>query len=339
MIFVTGGTGLIGSHLLYDLTKTGEKVRALKRPISDLSFLRKVFNHYSEEGDKLLGTIEWVEGDILDYFSLEEALEGVDKVYHAAAIVSFHAGDKNAMLDVNANGTANLVNACLEKEVRKLCHVSSIAAIGREKNSGVITEETRWKRSKQNSKYAVSKYGAEREVWRAMAEGLKAVIINPAVVIGPSDYTKGSAEIFYTVWKGLKFYSRGCNGFVDVRDVSNIMIKLMESEIHEERFIISAEILRYKKIFDLIAKSLDKKPPNIPVRPWMAEMVWRGMKFRSFCTGKKPLITKETARTSMQDWKYDNTKIKETLNYEFIPIKECIDNLKDFFMNDIATSD
>jgi dihydroflavonol-4-reductase len=197
MILVTGGTGLVGSHLLYDLVKSGASVRALKRAGSDLKGVLKTFSFYSQVPEELFSRIQWVEGDIEDMASLEDAMEGADKVYHCAAIVSFLPQDRSAMLRVNVEGTANVVNACLQKQVSKLCHVSSIASLGRNSTSDLVNEETHWKTSPQNSWYAISKYGAEREVWRGAEEGLKVVVVNPSVILGPGSWNKS----FYSVWQ------------------------------------------------------------------------------------------------------------------------------------------
>ncbi|MCU0370166.1 MAG: NAD-dependent epimerase/dehydratase family protein, partial [Bacteroidales bacterium] len=235
MIFITGATGLVGSHLTFELVRSGQPVRALKRPSSDMGMLEKVFRLYSDNPENLLSTIEWVEGDILDIFSLEEAMEGADTAYHCAALVSFLPKDRKKLIKINTEGTANVVNAALEKKLRKLCHVSSIAALGRPENlTDVIDEDLVWKTSRNNSVYAVSKYGAEREVWRGTAEGLDAVIVNPSIILGVAGNSQGSSRLFNTVWQGLKVYPPGKNGFVDVRDVARAMILLMNGDFRNE---------------------------------------------------------------------------------------------------------
>ncbi len=325
MILVTGATGLVGSFLTLELLKKGRQVRALKRPGRNMDMIRRVFELYSDNPEELLSKIEWVDGELLDIFSLEEAMEGVEEVYHCAALVSFLRGDRKNLMKINVEGTANLVNAALEKKVRKLCHVSSIAALGRpEKQLEMIDEKLVWKTSKNNSNYAISKYGAEREVWRGVAEGLDAVIVSPSVVLGVAGPGMGSSRLFNVVWEGLKFYPPGQNGFVDVRDVARAMVLLMESEVKNERFILNAENVPYKRLFDMIAAGFDKKGPQIYVSPFLSGLSWRSEAVISWLKGRKPLITKETARTAVQHYAYTNDKIRHAIGFEFIPIEETI---------------
>ncbi|MFO7613423.1 MAG: NAD-dependent epimerase/dehydratase family protein [Bacteroidales bacterium] len=336
MILVTGATGLVGSFLILELLKKGSTVQALKRPASDLTMIRNVFDRYAENAGDLFNRIEWVEGDILDIFSLEDAMEGITEVYHCAALVSFLPGDRKKLMRVNVEGTANVVNAALEKNIRKLCHVSSIAALGRpESQHEVIDENLVWKASKNNSNYAVSKYGAEREVWRGVAEGLDAVVVNPSVILGVAGPSMGSSRLFNVVWEGLKFYPPGQNGFVDVRDVAWAMVLLMESDIRNERFILNGENVTYKRLFDLIAEGFGKKGPQIGVGPVLAGLSWRVEKVLSGIKGRKPLVTRETARTAVQRYEYSNQKILRTLNFEFTPIEETIRHFCDVFRDSL----
>ncbi|MCK9399380.1 MAG: NAD-dependent epimerase/dehydratase family protein [Bacteroidales bacterium] len=334
MILVTGGTGLVGSHLIQALVREGKRVRAIKRPSSDLGMIRKVFDLYTPEPEKEFSQIEWVEADIMDIFSLEESMEGVEEVYHCAAIVSFLPEDRKRLLRINTEGTANIVNAALEKKIRKLCHVSSIAALGRPENQAdLIDENLVWKTSRNNSIYAISKYGAEREVWRGTAEGLDAVIVNPSIILGVAGASMGSSRIFNSIWEGLKFYPPGINGFVDVRDVVRAMILLMNSDIRNERFILSVDNIEYKRLFDLIAAAMGKPAPHLKVSPMLLGFAWRVEKLRSMVTGVKPLITKETAHTAVQQYEYSNEKIKKELGFEFTPIEETVRHFCGIFMN------
>ena len=335
MILVTGATGLVGSHLTFELVRSGHRVRILKRPSANLSMITKVFSLYSGHPDELSEKIEWIDGDILDIFSLEDAMEGIDEVYHCAALVSFLPKDKKRLIRINTEGAANLVNAALEKKVRKLCHVSSIAALGRpERQTDIIDENLVWKTSKHNSVYAVSKYGAEREVWRGTAEGLDAVIVNPGIILGVAGPGMGSSRLFNTVWNGLKVYPPGKNGFVDVRDVVRAMILLMNSEIRNERFILNAVNLEYQKLFELMASAFGKPAPTIRVSNSFSGLAWRLEKIRSMVTGVKPLITKETANTAVQQYNYSSEKIKKALGFEFTPIEETVRHFCGVFLGD-----
>lgn len=334
MIFVTGGTGLLGSHLLLELTSSGSKVKAIKRNQSDLDGVKRIFAAYGSSNQTLYNAIEWVDADLLDYYSLTEALHGVTEVYHCAAMVSFHPNDKEQMLKINVEGTSNLVNACLESDVKKFCHVSSIAALGRSENSNSIDESVIWKSSKRNSVYSLSKYGAEREVWRGIAEGLNAVIVNPSVILGPGRWHTGSSELFTLVWKGLRFYTKGINGYVDVRDVARVMITVMNKELFGERYVVSTENLSYEQLFYEIATNLGKKPPSIHVNPFMGQLAWRFFAIKGLFSSKKPAITRETARSANNTYFYSSKKLQEATGFGFISIKQSISDISAIFLQE-----
>jgi dihydroflavonol-4-reductase len=328
MIFVTGGTGLVGAHLLYELTLAGKSVKALKRETSDLQQVLKTFSYYSDKPNELFKQIEWINGDILDYFGLEKILKGVTEIYHCAAIVSFDPKERKRMIANNVEGTANLVNAALEKGVRKICHVSSVAALGRLDEQQLITEETNWVPSKKISGYSESKFFSEVEIWRGIEEGLNAVIVNPSIILGPANWETGSAKMFKTVWDGMKFFTRGVTGFVDVRDVVKAMILLMDEQYFEkiknQRFLISSENLSYETVFCQIADALAKPRPKYNASGGLMEMVWRVLWIISLLTRKSPLITRETAANSNVKRKFDGSKIKNYFDFEYLPVSESI---------------
>lgn len=332
MIFVTGGTGFLGAHLLYHLLEKGEKIKALRRPDSKNDLLERVFGFYTDNTQLLIDKIEWVEGDLFDIYSFGEILNDVTVIYHSAAIVSFQPGDKNQMMQTNIQGTANLVNIAIEKKIKKFCHVSSIAAIGRADNSKIIDERTRWRASKKNSSYALSKYGAEREVWRGIEEGLNAVIVNPSIILGPGEINSGSGKLIGTILNGLKFYTSGVNGYVDVRDVVKAMVLLVENDISSERFIVSAENIFYIDLFGMISRKLGKSPPAYKASKWMGKIAWRFEYIKGKLTGSKPLITRETANTAANIYEYSNKKIVDQLNFEFIPIQQTIDEACKYYV-------
>jgi len=325
MILVTGGTGLVGSHLLYDLCRSGKKVRVLKRENSNIANVKKVFSYYTPDHESLLKNIEWVNADLLDVYSVLEKMEGVTEIYHCAAMVSFESAHRSEMLKTNVEGTANLVNAALEKGIKKFCHVSSIATLGRAEHGELTHEETFWKSSPDNSIYSISKYGAEREVWRASEEGLNVVIVNPSLVVGPGNWNQSSSNMFSKAYKGIKFYSSGINGFVDVRDVSALMIRLMESNASNERFLITSENASFRSFFDQVHKGLNKPAPFIKAGKFMSGFAWRAEMIRSKITGGNPLITKETARSAHRVSRFSNEKLKKMFpEFEFIPLDQSI---------------
>lgn len=326
MIFVTGGTGLLGSHLLYTLTVSNESIRAIYRDEKKLENVRRVFNYYDPiNGESHYQTIEWISCDVLDVVTLFDIMQGCSHVYHCAAIVSFQRKDYFKLMKINRQGTANVVNCCLELGVKKLCYVSSTAAIGGE-GEPILTERSKWKQSPNASGYSISKYSAEKEVWRGVEEGLDAVIVNPCVIIGAGDWNESSLTIFRSIDKGLKFYTNGANAFVDVRDVVHIMTQLMESDIKNERFLCIGENSSFKNLFDHIALAMNKKSPSIIVKPWMAGLTWRLTWIFSKITGKETTVTKEIARSAFGVTVYDASKIKKTIGFEFRSIEEMVKN-------------
>lgn len=334
MIFVTGGTGLLGSHLLFELVSRGNQVRALKRSTSNVSRVRHVFSYYSSNPDELFGKIEWHEGDLLDFFSIEDALEGVTGIYHAGAVVSFYPKDHQAIRNVNVRGTANLINAAIHKGIGKFCYVSSVATLGRADNTDLSDEETYWTPSPKNSVYGISKHEAEREVWRGMEEGLNALIVNPSVILGPG-FWEDNSGLFRLVHQGLKYYTKGVSGYVDVRDCALAMILLMDGNHFGQRFILSSENLTYQDLFALIAKHLQKPAPSIHVPPLLSGIAWRIEAVRSFLTGSKPEVTKEMAVTASQVYAYSNEKIRSRAGFEFRPVEESIRDFTRYYLEDL----
>ncbi|HXL55402.1 MAG TPA: NAD-dependent epimerase/dehydratase family protein, partial [Chitinophagaceae bacterium] len=269
--------------------------------------------------------VEWIQGDILDINSLEEAMANVKLVYHCAAVVSYNTKQKELLHTTNIEGTANIVNTCLNTGVEKLLYVSSVSAIGRMRQNELVTEKMQWTEETNNSEYGRSKFFAEMEVWRGVGEGLDAVIVNPTIILGAADWNKGSSAIFKKMYNEFPWYTNGVTGFVDVQDVVKAMILLMESDISNERFIISAENISYGELFTLIAKAFNKKAPDKKVTPLLAELVWRADGFKSLFNGNQPLVTKETARTAQAKVYFDNSKLLQFLpQFQYTPLPESI---------------
>jgi nucleoside-diphosphate-sugar epimerase len=333
MILVTGGTGFIGSHLLYHLIKRGAQPKALRRGSSSIDLTRKIFSYY-EEDDQLFNSIEWVTGDLLDYFSLRDAMTGVKQVYHTAAVVSFRSEDKDAIVRVNVQGTSNIVNAALETGIDKFCFVSSIGALGRAVTNGVVNELSEFVPSSKNSVYSTTKYEAEREVWRGIAEGLDGVIVNPSIVVGPGDWGRGSPQMFQTMAEGLKFYTSGTNGFIDVHDVARIMIALMEGFYSGERYILSTENVPYKIFFEWMAAAMGLPAPKYKAGPKLSSIGWRLLKVKGWITGKRSSITRETATTANQQYRYSNEKLLRDLKVALTPIKESVTTTAMYYLED-----
>lgn len=339
MIFVTGGTGLIGSHLLFELAKKEVKIKALKRKTSDIGKTLKTFSYYTKNPEQLFEKIEWVNGDVLDYFSLEELLKGVDEIYHCAATVSFQTSERKKMITNNVEGTANLVDAALENGVKKLCHVSSIAALGRLQNGASVTEETNWIPSKKITGYSESKFFSEAEIWRGIEEGLDAVLVNPSIVLGPGNWDSGSSKLFKTIWDGMKFYTKGVTGYVDIKDVVRAMMLLMDETNFEscknQRYLLNAENWSYQDLFYKIADELEKPRPKYFANDFLLGVVWRAATFYGKLTGQPSLITRETTASSNKINKFDGSKISRCFDYNYTSVSDSIRQTAQFLKKDL----
>ncbi len=334
MILVTGGTGLVGSHLLYQLVLQNERIVAIYRKSSDINAIKNVFSYYSDQAEKLFKTIKWIEADITDIPSLTEAFKSVTHVYHAAAMISFNTIDYKNMRKVNIEGTANIVNLCIENQIKKLCFVSSIAAIGKPLSGKEITENNEWNVEQNNYGYAITKYGAEIEVWRASQEGVDVVIVNPGLILGPGFWKGGSGKLFTNMYNGFKFYTEGVTAFVGVTDVVMIMINLMKSTIYNERYILVSENDSFKNVFFAIADGLKKKRPSIKATKLLSSIAWRVSWLTQKIIGVKSMITKQTAQSSHNKYYYSNKKIREALEYNFEPLPDTIKTTCKHYLKD-----
>lgn len=325
MILVTGATGLVGSHLVLSLLQQGQSVRALYRTEQNKERVQKVFKYYNHPD--LFQRIEWARADVLDIPSLESAFIGIDFVYHCAAFISFNPDDEEKLRKVNIEGTANIVNFCLDKEIKKLCYVSSIAALGDLKEfENEITEETEWNSEVPHNDYAISKYGAEVEVWRAHQEGLKVVIVNPGVILGPFFWEEGSGDIYKKVKSEIPFYTTGGTGFISVLDLVKTMIFLQNSEISGERFTIVSETKTYQEITNLIAEKLRVKKPKYEAKKWMTGMVWKIDWFLGVF-GKTRVLSKDMARSLHNVDNFDTSKSQKVLPFQFQKIQSYLNSL------------
>jgi dihydroflavonol-4-reductase len=323
MILVTGGTGFLGSYIIKQLVEKDYAVRAIRRSNKLPSYISK----------HILDKVEWVDGDVLDVVLLEKAMEGIDTVIHSAGVVSFVKKDRKKMYQVNVEGTANVVNIALEKNVKRFIHISSVAALGRKTNGAHINEEKKWEETKINTHYAKSKHMAELEVWRGISEGIEGVILNPATVLGYGDWNSSSCAIFKNVYEEFPWYSPGINGFVDVEDVAKATLLLMDSDITEQRFIINGDTWSFKKLQDTIADAFHKRQPTKRTTPFLMGVAWRLENWKSFFTDKKPLLTKESARVAMSQTYFENNKILKALpEFSFTPLEESIKKACDKYL-------
>jgi nucleoside-diphosphate-sugar epimerase len=329
MVLVTGGTGFLGSYIIKELVEKNYPVRATRRRTSKFPFYIPA---------EIFKKCEWVEGDILDIVSMEEAMEGVDTVIHSAAMISFHKGDRKQMYQVNIQGTANVVNVALEKNISRFVHVSSVAALGRSKMGGHVNEEKEWQGNNTNTHYAISKYRSEMEVWRAIGEGLNAVIINPSTVLGYGDWNTSSCRIFKTIYDEFSWYTTGSNGFVDIEDVAKATVLLMESNISEHRFIASAENWSFQQLFNTIADGFGKKHPHRKATPFLGSIAWRMERIKSLFADSKPLLTKESARVAHSNTFFGNAKLLKAFpEFSFTPLQESIQKACKNYLHTIKT--
>lgn len=333
MILVTGGTGLVGAHLLYHLLQKHPKIRATHRASSDLESVKTVFAYYTEDIDSLYDRIEWVEANITEIPNLTKAFDGITQVYHCAAFISFNPKHYSALKKANIEGTANVVNLCLANKVRKLCYVSSIATLGTTPDGSAITEETAWNPEAKNSVYAITKYGAEMEVWRGTQEGLDAVVVKPGIILGEGYWKSGSGIIIHQAAKGIGFYTDGSSGFVDVRDVVGAMIALMESTIKNQGFILVSGNLRYQQFLSMLSKFFNRSGPKRKAPKALLYLLTYLDRFSNLIFGTKRKLLKATVRSMFTHWHYDASKIEASLPMTFIPIEETIKRVAQAYKN------
>ena len=330
MILVTGATGLVGSHLLISLLQENDSVKALYRNYKHIEKVKNVFAYKNQLN--LFDKINWIVGDITDIPSLDAAFENISSVYHCAALISFDPKDEEKLRKINIEGTANIVNCCIDFGVKKLCHVSSIAALGDTKEGETtITEETDWNPEKLHGDYAISKYGAEMEVWRGFQEGLEVVIVNPGVIFGYGFPEQGSSVIFKSVKKGLSFYTKGKTGIIAVEDVVNCMMQLMQKNVNGQQYTLVAENPTLETILFTIADGLKVKRPSIYANKTLTRIAWRLDWFLSKITRKKRTFTRATSKSSHSVDIYDNSKIITELNYSFIPMESYLLTLSEAY--------
>jgi nucleoside-diphosphate-sugar epimerase len=327
MVLVTGGTGFLGAYIIKELVEKGFAVRAIRRSNKLPSFIPS----------HVFSTVEWVDGDILDVVSIQDALDGADTVIHSAAIISFSPDEKEEMYRVNIEGTANVVNMSLEKNIKRFVHISSVAALGRTPQSDHVNEEKKWQDSRVNTHYAISKHLSELEVWRGIAEGLNAVIINPSTIIGFGDWNTSSTRLFKNIYNEFPWYTTGINGFVDVEDVATATVALMLSEVSAEAFIVSSENWPFQQLFNVIADNFGKRRPFRRATPLLAQVAWRIEKIKALW-GQQPLLTKESARVAHSQTYFNNTKILHALpGFSFKPLEKSIQKACKMYLETIKS--
>ena len=336
---VTGGTGIVGAHLIRELLQRGRRVRAVVRPTADREVVQRIFRHYGPDGEALFARIEWVQGDLLDVFSLEEAMVDVDRVFHSAALVSFDPRDQEALMRANHSGTANVVNMAMAAGVRLLGHVSSTASIGQHDPSGMLSEDTLWNADDAASPYSISKYEAELEVERGRAEGLDAVIVNPCIVLGPGAAGRSSLSLMERLAKGSRFHTTGSNAVVDARDVASALVDLCEQGATTGRYLLIGENLGYKQLFEKASAAFGRPAPRFAVRPWMLRLASALESIRSFLFRRKALITRYTVASSLSSRKFSGARAEKALGRRFRTAEEALANVAEYLRKERTVSD
>ncbi|MES2761128.1 MAG: NAD-dependent epimerase/dehydratase family protein [Bacteroidota bacterium] len=335
MNLITGATGLVGAHVALQLLQQGKPVTGVKRDTSDISKTKKLFSYYTSDFESLFDKVKWIDADICDIYSLLDALEGVDTVYHCAGFVSFNHKHRKQIDKINNIGTANVVNACLEKNIRALCYVSSIATLQNPDITQNIDESVYWKSSPTASDYAISKYNGEREVWRGMEEGLQAVIVNPGIILGPGFWNQSSGKLIDACYNESPFYSAGSSATVDAKDVAACMIQLVEGKHFGKRFVLTENNYSFKEILSQTHKALSKKEPYINAGKGMLTIGKWLDAIRCSITGNEPIITKETVVAGLEKNSFSNTRIKQAINFQFTPLTETLKFVSQAYLNDL----
>jgi nucleoside-diphosphate-sugar epimerase len=331
---VIGATGILGSHVVLKLLQNNQPVIACKQKTSDIKKVEKLFSYYDNHYKQLFQKINWVDVDISDIFSIEEALEGISNVYNCSGFVSFNKNDREKLYKINEGGTANIVNACLHKKIAALCHVSSIATVNNSDYTLPLNETVFWKFSGKESDYAISKYNGERQVWRGVEEGLNAVIINPGVILSSGFWNQSSSKLFDVCYKGNKYYTEGTAGYIAAQDVAGSMIDLVAKKLFSNRYILIENNYSFKEIFDEIHTHLKQPKPSINAGKKMLQFARIMDVIICAFSNKQPQITKPLISSALNHQLYSNAKIKAVSLKAFLPVNQVIEKICADFMAD-----
>ena len=334
MNLVTGATGILGSNLVFKLLQNNQSVVACKQKTSDIKKTEKLFSYYTSDYKNLFAKIKWIDLDVCDIFSIEEALEGITTVYNCAGFVSFNKKDKKQLYNINEKGTANLVNACLHKKINALCHVSSIATINNLDYKHTLNESVFWKTSGKESDYAISKYKGECEVWRGIEEGLNAVIVNPGVILSPGFWDQSSSKLFSKCYNGNRFYTTGMAGYVSATDVAEAMIQLIDKRKFANRYIVIENNYSFQTILNHISTEFKKQNPSIKATKFLLNLARFSEGFLSIFKNKPPVITKSLIDSAFNTQLFSNTKLLNDLDYKFTPITLVSSQICRHYLND-----
>ena len=317
MILVTGGTGMLGAHLLLACARNKLPVRALYRSATRLQEVSDFFEYHFPDDPSHFKQIEWHQSDLNDWSQLEQAFEGINQIYHCAAKVSFASYHTQKLIKTNIEGTANVVNLALKYKVKKMVYVSSIAALGVEPMIKKVDENHSWNSNLPHTPYAYSKYGAELEVWRGSQEGLEVLVVNPGIILGEYFWNRSSGTLISRIAKGMNFYPTGNAGIVSLNDVVQCMMLLMNSTLKNERYILVSENISYQKLMKKIASQLGVKPPRFPLTKTLLYSLYILNKVTYAIGLKKSFLNRATLESLCSTQIYEGSKIERELNFHY----------------------
>lgn len=310
-ILITGGTGCIGSNLAARLVADGHCVRIFHRTSSSLRAIRGL-------------NVEHSTGDLLDPASILRAMQGCNTVYHAAALVTHAARRRQEVHEINVTGTRNVVEACLASGVRRLVHVSSVAAVGYPPDAELATEKTPFNWHGRPG-YKLSKHLSETEIAAGIEKGLDAVMVNPSVVVGERDIHFRGGQLLRDAKRGLLlFYIDGGMNIVYVGDVVNGMILAAAKGRKGERYILSGENLTHREIFTRTAGLVGGRAPigrlPLPVLRQSTRVI------EAFCNllGVDPWVTSDLVDNAGKFNWFSCEKAKRELSYTVTSFDETI---------------
>jgi nucleoside-diphosphate-sugar epimerase len=332
-ILVTGGTGMVGAHLLHKLSGKGYNIFTTYRDKQSILKAEKIFSFYTDKYKDISDSINWIECDLTDRNMLKKLFSEVDCVINCAAVISFSPGDEKSVISSNIDIASSVVDSCLESDVKRLIHLSSIASLGDTENGEEHTEENIWKSSKNKSAYSISKFESEMEVWRGIYQGLNAIILNPSIIIGPGDWDSGSPSIIKQIDKGLPFYTNAYNGYTSVYHVTDAIYSALKGTEEGKRYIVSSDNLSYKDLIYTICNTLKRKAPGKLIKRWLFKPItFIGEVFNRI--GIRNKFNKQLEKSIFNSYFYNGTLITKELDFRYSDLKKDITTIVNIYLDD-----
>ena len=322
-IGITGASGFLGSHLVHQLMRAKHEIVAIKRASSSLSEFNLCSAHYEQHIDSKFLT--WVDCELYDTISLTELFKQCDIVIHTAALISYLKSDRDQLIRVNEEYTANVVNSCLQAGIKRFIGVSSTGALSKRGEDEAIKESFEWDEGAPYAFYGLTKYLGEKQIWRAKEEGLDVIVINPGVILGFGDWNKGSLRLFRNAYNRFPFYSTGSTGFIGVEDLCKACEYFLDSEEINEQYIAITDNLNFMQVSYMMADGFEVKRPYIKVAGLIHMIIHQVIRLKEFI-GFKGMLSRETSRSAILQSHFDNSKLRMTLPFELEPISSVITN-------------